>query len=527
MSVVQALPLFLCLSVWSAPRTQFALNIVHEPVVCITAGQYPVIEAAVPAGTDLRSAKVYFRSDKYPKFYFVEMTREANGLRSVLPKPSPETEHIIYYIEAVDVSFNNTIDAEHTAEISNQCERLAPKDDDPLLVDPSIIVGATEAGAPSLPPGFEAAGIIGSLSSAGLLSGLGGGPGIGTAAIIGGAAAGVGGAAVVVTGSEGESTAEPNEPPPEPTTPSTPPTSTGPQPPNPTNPQPPEPTDPQPPAPTPTDPTTPPPTGPTTPPPTDPTTPTPPPPDPTTPTPPPPDPTTPTPPDPPAPPPPPSSVTACFEASFPGGSCNMKLDAACSSGTITAYDWVISAPSALGGTTVHSGSKVNHNFATCSGESVTVTLTVSDGGSASDSTVQTISLPVSQRLADLQTSLVSSLTVGARDAVAHGRVVLNDVKVDATNNSAPFRHAIEGRPGENTVEAVLVSQVGRETYWKFDFSQAEHFVPGSIRPEQGSVISLDNRQVVFRLSGATQERIRFKVRMGSGIDFLNFPSRPN
>ena len=484
MSVIQALPLFLCLGIGPAPRTQVALNIVHEPVECVTAGQHPVIEAAVPAGSDLRSAKVYFRSDKYPKFYFVEMTREANTLRSVLPKPSPETEHIVYYIEAVDVSFNNTIDAEHTAEISDQCERLAPNDDHPVLVDPSIIVGATEAGAPALPPGFETAGIIGSLSSAGLLSGLGGGPGVGTAAIIGGAAAGVGGAAVVVTGNEGESTAEPNEPPPEPTSPSTPPTSTGPEPPNPANPQPPEPTDPQPPV-TPTDPTTPPPA----------------------------DPTTPPPPDTPEPPPPPSSVTACFEASFPGGSCNMKLDAACSSGSITTYDWVINAPSALGGTTTHSGSKVNHNFTACSGESVTVTLAVSDGASASDSTIETITLPVSQRLAGLRTSLVSSLMVGARNDAAHGRIVLNAIRTDPTNNAAPFRHVFEGLPGENTVEAVLVSEAGRETYWKFDFSQSEHFVPGSIRPEQGSVVSIEHRQVVFRLSGATQERIRFKVRL--------------
>jgi hypothetical protein len=476
MSVIQALPLFLCLIVGSAPRSQIALNIVHEPVACVTAGQYPVIEAAVPAGMDLRSAKVYFRSDKYPKFYFVEMTREANTLRSVLPKPSPETEHIIYYIEAVDVSFNNTIDTEHTAEISSQCERIARKDDDPVLVDPSIVVGATEAGAPALPPGFEAAGIIGSLSSAGLLSGFGGGSGVSTAAVIGGAAAGVGGAAVVVTGSEGESTS-PNEPPPEPTTPSTPPTSTGTPPP--------EPNDPQPPEPTPTDPTTPPP----------------------------PDPTTPTPPEPPAPPPPPSSVTACFEASFPGGSCNMKLDAACSSGPITTYDWVIAAPTSLGGVATHSGSKVNHNFTTCSGESVTVTLTVGDGASASDSTVQTISLPVSQRLTGLQTSLVSSLIVGARDRVAHGQVVLNGTKVDATNNTAPFRHAFEGRPGENTVEAVLVSEVGHEAIWKFDFSQTEHFVPGSIRPELGSVISIESHQVVFRLSGAAQERVRLKVQL--------------
>jgi hypothetical protein len=441
----------------------------------VTTGHYPVIEATIPTGTDLKSAKVYFRSDKYPKYYFVEMTREANVLRSVLPKPSPETEHIIYYIEAVDVYFNNAIDAEHRVEISDQCERLSSRDDDPIPVDPGIIVGATEAGAPALPPGFEAAGIIGSLSSAGLLSGLGGGPGVGTAAIIGGAAAGVGGAAVVVTSTEGETPGEPNEPGPGPTPPSTPPTSSGPQPPVTPDPQPPVAPPPEPPTPTPPEP--------------------------------------PAPPTPPEPPPEPPSVSACFDVSFPGGSCNMKLDATCSSGPITNYDWVIDAPSSLGGTFTRSGRRVNHNFEVCSGESVTVTLTVSDGASASDSNVQTITLPVNQCLAGIRASVTSSLTVGSRDRVAQGQVVLNDVKVEATNNMGPFRHAVEARPGENTVEAVLVSAVGRETFWTFDFSQTEHFVPGSIRSERGVVFSIENNRVVFRLNGTAQERIRFKYRI--------------
>ena len=97
--MVLAFELFLSLVLGSAP-TPVAPEILHEPLPCVAPGRNPVVDAVIP-GADIRSAKVYFRSDKYPKFYYVEMKPAANGigLLSVLPKPSPETGSIIYYIE--------------------------------------------------------------------------------------------------------------------------------------------------------------------------------------------------------------------------------------------------------------------------------------------------------------------------------------------------------------------------------------------------------------------------------------------
>ena len=91
-------------------------SISHDPLDCIGVGKYPVVDAAISAGRDVQAAKVYFRSEQHPKFYWVEMVTHEGNFVSILPKPRPETARIIYYIEAVDVAFNNAVDDEHDPE---------------------------------------------------------------------------------------------------------------------------------------------------------------------------------------------------------------------------------------------------------------------------------------------------------------------------------------------------------------------------------------------------------------------------
>ncbi|MGH9461617.1 MAG: PKD domain-containing protein, partial [Vicinamibacteria bacterium] len=110
------------------------------------------------------------------------------------------------------------------------------------------------------------------------------------------------------------------------------------------------------------------------------------------------------------------------------------------------------------------------------------------------------------------TSFMSSLKGGDPDAVARGRVVINSAQADATGSSAPFRHSARGRE-ENTVEAYSESGLEGEGLWQFDFSGDQHFIPGSIKVELGQVLSRDAHSVVFRLSGAPGERIKFTYRL--------------
>lgn len=213
-------------------------------------------------------------------------------------------------------------------------------------------------------------------------------------------------------------------------------------------------------------------------------------------------------------------MTACFTFNFPGGSCTLKLDGGCSAGPVTTYDWVIDGGAAGGGVTNHSGQKPLRNWSSCNNEVVTITLTVTDGASASDVTAQGITLPVKLRQAPrgvrpLHSSFTSFLGMSPPDGTSRGSVVLNGARVDNTNNVGPFRHDFEGRRGENTIEAFLSPEARGEGLWTFDFDRSEHFVPGSIQAVQGHVLSIDARRIVFRLSGAADTRMKFTYRLSN------------
>jgi uncharacterized repeat protein (TIGR01451 family) len=136
-----------------------------------------------------------------------------------------------------------------------------------------------------------------------------------------------------------------------------------------------------------------------------------------------------------------------------------------------------------------------------------------DPNSLNDSSAERTSVQgtIPLRESQIEASFTSFLEVPA-ERRARGRVRLNRVRVDATDSSVPFRHSVRGRE-ENTVEAHTASELGGEGFWRFDFSGGTRFVPGSIRVELGQVLSLDAYTVVFRLSGAPGERIKFTYRL--------------
>lgn len=440
---------------------------------CIAPGEYPVVDADIDPGIEVRSAKVYFRSDTYPKFYFIEMKPSGAGLRSVLPRPSTATERIVYYVETVDVTFTSVVGAEHVLEVSTDCAG-EDQGEEVASVPPEITVGSVEAGGPAIPPGFEAAGIIGTLASTGVFTGLGGGPSIGTAIAIGGvAAAGTGGVVVAATGGEQEA------PPGRDGSSTTPTTST-----TPTNTT--TTTTSTTPASTTTVTTTTTSTVTTT------TTPT------TTTT------TTPA----------PASVNACFSASFPGNSCNLKLDAGCSEGPIASWDWLIDPGSAFGGPTSGSGPTVNRTFPQCAGETVHVTLTVAGPGGASDASTQAIKLPVSQKQSLREVELVScTFTSFLSSRELSGSVVVDRARLENVRGGIPVSHVLLAHPGEHEVEAFLTATEEGEALWTFDFSSCEALFSTGLEPRQGQVIASGGRRIVFRLNGRAGERLQFRFRL--------------
>lgn len=187
-------------------------GIEHDGIECLSHEHFPLVDAVIRPGDHVQTSRVYFRSDKYPDFYYVEMTKEhptIDDFEAILPKPGPETERIIYYLESVDDQFDSSQTPEFDPPVlaTDECARRGT----PAWFDgdPSIIIGATQPGAAAIPPGFQAVGITGFVNSLGVLSSVGGAGGgvVGSTAgavlvVGGGAAAAATGVVIAVGGDE-------------------------------------------------------------------------------------------------------------------------------------------------------------------------------------------------------------------------------------------------------------------------------------------------------------------------------------
>ena len=162
-----------------APSQAFIVpeNIEHQELECLVRDMFPIVDADISPGDEVQTSRVYFRSDKYPDFYYVEMVAKnptIDDFRAVLPKPGAETERIYYYLEAIDSNF----DSLQTPEFDPAVLDVEDCDVDPAAMyngaDPEIVIGATTGGAAAIPPGFQALGITGFVSSIGVLTTVGG-----------------------------------------------------------------------------------------------------------------------------------------------------------------------------------------------------------------------------------------------------------------------------------------------------------------------------------------------------------------
>ncbi len=95
--------------------------------------------------------------------------RDTGGaFQAVLPKPSPETTEIVYYVEAIHNSFDGYQSSEFHPRIllSEICDER-----DPGAyftgADPAIVVGSIVNGAATLPPGFLPQGIATFITASG------------------------------------------------------------------------------------------------------------------------------------------------------------------------------------------------------------------------------------------------------------------------------------------------------------------------------------------------------------------------
>ncbi len=461
-------------------------EIEHEDAGCIPRGEFTRFAARVSPPSSIRAVKLYFRSSLFPEFYFVPMSlNEAGAFEAVMPMASDETTRVVYYFEAVDLSFQTSRSEEIEVSVSDDlgCRR------GPGAValpggSPAIMVGAVQAGAPAIPAGFQATGITGFLSAGGAVTSTGG---IGVGVAVGAAAGAAAGVGLLVsnggadstevpqgggnttstssaststttsigvgstTSSSGPSTSSILE-----TTTSTggstttssgPSTSSIPQ-------------------------------------------------------------TTTVP-----------SLTACYTWQALGN-CRVFFDS-CSTpaSSIARYEWRMLGPPVPEPPQVESFSFSFEADPRCQGTMTfnhPVRLTVYDGFGGSGSVQQNVSVRsgASSRTdggASAILSFRSLLATQPPNENARGQIVVNSMRLLPSSGASPTTHEMRVRAGTVQIEVTLVSGVTAGSLWELDFSSSESVVPGSLRAESGAVSTAEPRRIVFRLNGDRGETFRFRL----------------
>lgn len=433
-------------------------------------GRFVVVLSGIDPEDDIQTAKVYFRSRLYREFYYVEMTYRDGEFVAILPQPTDETPAVVYYLEALDSAYNTARTPEYEAEVQSRCRQ------EPAAAyfpggDPGITVGATSAGASAFPPGFAAAGIVGTITAAGAAAGAGGGIGAGTAVAVGAAAAAGAGAGVAVLSSGGDETTTtaatvgggpPTTVPVTTTIPMTSSSTTTPQAPTTT------PEDPGSPTTTTAPPTTAPPT------------------------------TTAGPP----------LDASCFTVAVVGA-CRVRVDASCVNLPIDRYEWTLDLTNRWDRIELLDGPRTLEHAWTpdeCEqDETLRFRLKVRRG-EASSTSHKDVFVPggstlAATRAAPTRVRLATSL---AGPDSLRGRIFVNETLIRAVDSSAPVELSVRGRRGANTLTGMVDSASGQAGTWRFALDPV---VPGSLRVVAGNVVAVEPNAVVFRVSGHVGERL--------------------
>ena len=174
-----------------AASAQVAIE--HQDVACIVAGQFPVLDACFRPGADLARARVYFRPEGAPSWYYVEASTptpprasdpaELLCRRATLPKPKKSLleKHVEYYLEATGKRLESSQTETYRPLVVKNEEECKKKVVAPFV--PNAVVQVF----PAMPAAFAAGGgLSGAAVAAVVGAGVAGATGVVVAATNGG-----------------------------------------------------------------------------------------------------------------------------------------------------------------------------------------------------------------------------------------------------------------------------------------------------------------------------------------------------
>ena len=167
----------------SAPAT--STEIIHDPIGCLVAGQFPLIDANINPAASVARARVYFKAAGSDDWYYVEMTPAEAGFVGKLPRPKIEASPITYYVQATTTEFGENKTPEIEAIVVAEAKDC-PGDKKVAGIGPpgEVTVFSAATGSAIAPVGFAAGGLALTAGTLALVLGGAAAIGIGTAVVV-------------------------------------------------------------------------------------------------------------------------------------------------------------------------------------------------------------------------------------------------------------------------------------------------------------------------------------------------------
>src|SRR5512143_2338272 len=140
----------------SAENAVVAVAIQHERVHCVVAGKFPQLDACFEPAALVARARVYFKAEGGPEWYYVEMKPEASCFRGTLPRPKKSLKRLRYYVAVTDEDFAESRTEEYAAAVVASEKACTIGAVAPYVTTATVVV----SGAAALPAGFAGAGLL-------------------------------------------------------------------------------------------------------------------------------------------------------------------------------------------------------------------------------------------------------------------------------------------------------------------------------------------------------------------------------
>lgn len=144
-----------------------AMPVTSQRIPGVPKGGNAKVTAAVPPGTTVSSARVYFNAEGKTPEYYLEMVRGDGGsFWAVLPVPKSETKKVQYRLVFRDAEGKETSLPQETVPVDSTKVDLNEAE---LRYAKYLVIGVTDPRAGLLPDGWECYGVVSSINMQGEL----------------------------------------------------------------------------------------------------------------------------------------------------------------------------------------------------------------------------------------------------------------------------------------------------------------------------------------------------------------------